>query len=504
LAKSRTAKVLALSTGTALTTLVGIVSAAVLSRVLTQHDYATYRQTLLAYAFAAPLLTLALPQALYYFLPGEEKRKRGLLVDNLILLASMGVVFSVFLVLGGNRLLAWRFSNPELEQTLKLFAPYPLFMLPMGAIGACLVVQERVTLLTVYNVLSRLFIVGAIITTCLVWKNPIAPLLSNVVTAGVVCLVAVFLMFSVVPRDSWYPSRSSMKAMLKFSVPLGLASMLGTLTLQLDKLIVSSMCTPEEFAIYANGAIEIPLVGMITVSIATVILADMTSSCKMGDVQAALVLFRKAAVRSALILLPVMMFLLLHGKDFITLLFSEKYLHSVTPFRIYLLILPVRIVSYGSALMALGRTREILWRSIGELAINAILSIILVKRAGYLGAAIATLLTLYLWSIPFSLHQISNGFLCSKRQVLPLSRVGVVLAASIMGAAVSSIALSLSYFNWTHSQTIRFLVAGILFIVTYGLLIRATIPEAREATNVVCKKIERCRLFRGFMSRPLK
>ena len=163
MAKSRTAKVLALSMGKALTALVVIVSTAVLSRVLTKHDYATYRQTLLAYFFAAPLLTLALPQALYYFLPVETKRKRGLLVDNISMLAMMGVVFSLFLLLGGNRLLAWRFHNPDLVSTLRVIAPYSIFMLPMGAIGACLVVMDRVITLTVYNILSRLFMVGVII-----------------------------------------------------------------------------------------------------------------------------------------------------------------------------------------------------------------------------------------------------------------------------------------------------------------------------------------------------
>ena len=75
--QSRTSKVLALSLGNTLTVLVGIVSGMVAARVLTKHDYATMRQTMLAYQFVAPLLTLALPMALYYFLPGSGERKRG-------------------------------------------------------------------------------------------------------------------------------------------------------------------------------------------------------------------------------------------------------------------------------------------------------------------------------------------------------------------------------------------------------------------------------------------
>jgi O-antigen/teichoic acid export membrane protein len=81
---SRTSKVLILSSGEALTALVGIVSAAVLTRVFSKDDYASYRQTLLAFTFAVPFVTLGLPRALYYFLPGEEKRTRGILVENLL------------------------------------------------------------------------------------------------------------------------------------------------------------------------------------------------------------------------------------------------------------------------------------------------------------------------------------------------------------------------------------------------------------------------------------
>ena len=89
--------------------------AAVLSRVFDKVDYATYRQTLLVYQFVGPLLGLGLPAALFYFLPGEASRLRAVLLENLILLGALGGAFSLFLVLGGNRLIASQFSTPELE-----------------------------------------------------------------------------------------------------------------------------------------------------------------------------------------------------------------------------------------------------------------------------------------------------------------------------------------------------------------------------------------------------
>jgi O-antigen/teichoic acid export membrane protein len=65
---SRTAKVFSPSLGNALTAVVMLVSSMVLARVLTKYELGTVRQTLLAYQFAAPLLMLGLPQAVFYFL----------------------------------------------------------------------------------------------------------------------------------------------------------------------------------------------------------------------------------------------------------------------------------------------------------------------------------------------------------------------------------------------------------------------------------------------------
>lgn len=485
--QSRTSKVLALSLSNTLTVLVGIVSGMVAARFLTKHDYATMRQTMLAYQFVAPLLTLALPMALYYFLPGSGERKRGVLIENLTLLFVMGGVFSLFLLAGGNKLLAWQFSNPDLEKTLFWMIPYPLFTLPAALLGAVLVVQGRVNTLTIYNVLSRLLLTISIIAACIFTKSYSGPIWAQVFFAIAALPVALWLAFSSVPGKLRKPKLSSMNAMIKYSVPMGLATMLGTITLQLDKMIVSSMCTPEEFAVYSNGAIEIPLIGIVTGSIAMVILADMAISCKSGNLGEALNLFRKAAVRSGLILLPTMIFLLVFAEDFIVILYSERYLESVTPFRIYLFVLPIRVVLYGSALMALGMTKVILWRSIGDLLVNACLSVLLVYYMGYLGAAVATLLTLYLWTAPFNIKMIAKGFSCQKHGVLPFKEIFLTLFIASLAVLFTTPLLL-----WkSPSHFLRFPVAGLIFFTAYFLLARRYIPDFLDINTYIMTKLRR-------------
>ena len=435
---SRTAKVFALSLGSSLSIIGSLASGMIAARWLSKHDYATIRQTFLAYDFVAPLLMMGLPSAVYYFLPREQNIKRGVIVDNMVLLIAGGLLFSLFIILGGHHLLAMRFDNPDLRHTLRWVFPYPLLIMPIAGIAAVLVCADRTRTLAAYNVVSSLALTITGIVAILLTRSYAAPILVRIIVPVVFLPVALYLMFKAVPGPMRRPRWTSMREMVLYSVPLGLATMLGSTTLQLHSVIVASICTPEDFAVYINGAMEIPVIGIVTGSITTVVFAEMSELCAKGDKAAALQLFHKASIKSACILFPTMCFLLATAKPFILFLYSEQYQASVVPFVIYLFVLPLRIVVYGAALMALGMTRVILVRSILDLAINAVLCFVLVKTIGYIGAAIATILTLYFWTLPYNLYKISHGFGVTWQETLPFKSLlkMLLICALLMPLAV--------------------------------------------------------------------
>jgi O-antigen/teichoic acid export membrane protein len=464
---SRTSKVLALSLGKTLTTLASIVFGMVAARLLSKHDYATMRQTMLAYGFVAPLLMLGLPDALYYFLPREKNRKRRVLINNLFLIFVMAMVFTIFLAAGGYKLLALRFNNPDLEQTLKWMIPYPLYVMPAGIIGAVLLTQNKTYLLTKYNVISSLLLTVLTIAGVLITRTYSGPLIAQIYFPVLLLPIVLWLCFRNVPGAIFKPDIKSMKEMVKYAVPLGLAGTITTIMLQTNNVIVSAMCPPEEFANYVNGAIEIPLIGIITVSISSVILVDMTNYVHQGDKGKALELFKKASIKSAIVLFPVMVFLLVAGKPFIVTLYSGKYLESVAPFYIYLFVLPVRIVMYGSALMALGQSRVILYRSIIDLILNIALSVLFVHLWGYLGAAIATIATLYVWTVPYNLFKIGKGFNISIWGILPVKDLGKIMICCVVVVPLASLYLLIQ----GQPCYLQLLIAAVLYFPALALLL---------------------------------
>jgi O-antigen/teichoic acid export membrane protein len=483
--QSRTSKVLALSLGQGLTAAVTLLTGVVLARMLTVGELATYRQTLLAYNIAAPILSLGLSSGLYYFLPNETKRARAIVVEGMLVMLFMGAIYSLFIACGGNFLLAQRFSNPNIEASLLYLIPYPLLTLPAGLLGAVLVVRGKVKQLTVFNVLSNLLLGVGVISVCILWADPQILIITFVVISLVNGLIAIILMLKAVPDGDGPPQLSNIKTLIVYSLPLALASMMGSIALQLDKFVVSAMRTPEEFAIYSNGAIEIPLIGMITGAISTVILVDMAAYCKNGHKEKALVLFKKGAVHSALILLPVMAFLMVYAEEFITILFSDKYNGSINIFRIYLGILPVRIVMYGAALMALNMTRVVLWRSIGDLSVNAVLSCLFVYYWGPYGAAYATVITLIVWTVPFNLKMIGKGFGCKWYEVLPLGPICKIAAISLFVALFSGL---LTFIVDVKVEIFTFTLGAFVFGGLYLGLVWRMLVEGREAAMALFAK----------------
>ena len=238
------------------------------------------------------------------------------------------------------------------------------------------------------------------------------------------------------------------------------------------------LCSPEEFAIYANGAKEIPLIGIITSSISVVIMAEMAEKCKAGDKRSALSLFKKSALISSYFLLPVMCFLMFYADDFIHIMFTDKYSGSIVPFRIYLLFLPIRLVNYGTAFIALGQSKKIMYRSIFSLIISSVLCYFFVYIWGMYGAAVAIIGTLYIWAIPYNWYTLSKEFHCSFSYILPLKDIGIIFLLSLSIAMVSSLFLLIN-----TNSSIRFLAGSICFSIIYLAVFYKYIPDFRNMIN---------------------
>lgn len=429
---SRKAKSLLVALSKVTTGVSGFLVLIALTRTLPKADVASYQQVFLVYALFAPFLQLGIGQGFYYFLPIEQSRHKGRIADAIVAMGATGIVFALFIALGGNKLLSDLFGNPALTGLLLLLVPYAIFATPASQAQHALISQGLEARATGYTLAREILLLLATLVPLYFFAGVKAPLTGHALVGSTIGIAAIVLMLRSSQGDSMRPSIPAIRELVAYSFPLGLALMFGALSKQLDKFIVSAMSEPETFAIYSLGAIEIPLITIVTGSITAVVMPDLRKATSVGDYEEAKKLFRLIAEKSGYILLPAMCFFAVSAETFISVFFTKAYSESATPFRIYLTLIPFRIVLFGSLLAALGNSKEVLKITAVGLLINLAASFALVSLIGPNGAAIATVSTMALWGVPRYLNAISKTSEIDWKQLIPWRCVGQTLAFLII------------------------------------------------------------------------
>lgn len=466
---SRRMQVAWLSVGQGIAVLANIVFLAVAARHLTKPEYATIRQTFLILDVAAPAISLGIPTALFHLLPRSGEDQRRVVVAAVTMLAASGFVLAALVNLFSSQI-GSAFDNAALEQTIPWLWVYCAPVLAASAATAVLVSGNKARYMAILTIVGALVpaLVSTIVVVAGVGAWGVVGMRS--IACAAMSATVVFYMFNCYQGAATKEYRSLAKALIAVGLPLAGASVLGTTAVQLHGLVVSMRCSPEEYAVYINGAVEIPLIGVVTGAITSVVMSGMAAHCAAGRLSEAVALFRVAALRSAAILLPAFAFLECFAADVIECLFSTGYSASVVPFRLVLLALPCRIVVYGAALVALGMSRAILIRSVVDLCLTLASAYVLVGLFGPNGAAAALVVTLVAWTIPFNLRSIAKGFGIRWTDCLPLARIGTIMLISGGIAALTWGALSC----WNLTAPLRLILAFVVFTPsTTALLIRS-------------------------------
>lgn len=433
---SRTEKAMVLTIANTVNTALSLISGMAASRLLTKTEVAVNSQTFLAYNTFAPFLALGITSSIYYHLSQNEERKRGAVKEAVLLTLATSVLACLFLLLGGNQFLAEFFHNAAISKTLLFLIPYALLTVPAGVLTCVFVAENRLRFSAFFNTFQVFVQSVVVLLTIFFFRTGTATVIAKSLAGCIFSVITIILAFSILPKGGGQCQWSSAKALLVLSLPLGLSTIMGSLAKHLDQWIISSMLAPEAFAVYTRGAQELPLIGTITGSISTVIIVDLTKAAKEKDYSTAVSLFRRVSEKSSLLLMPIMVFFMVAARPLISFLYTDAYLDAVSVFQIYLLYLPIRVTVYTPFLIALGRSRFILYKTIFELLLNVGISILLVTLLGAKGAALGTILLVYLFDVPLNLHVISKDTGISWKKLLPLRSIFLYILCSLPGAIV--------------------------------------------------------------------
>jgi O-antigen/teichoic acid export membrane protein len=430
-----------------------------LSYTFSREEYGQFRQVwMINRALALEIFTLGIPGSIYFFLPRlRPEQRRHFVRQSLNILTVAGLVVTAGVLVFAD-LIADAFDTPALASLLRIFCLFPLLTLPTVAVEGILVSIDRTRAFALATIVERvaMFVTAAI---AIVAYGSVTGVLVAIVVFAVLRLAGFLLLLRRALRDvAFAPSGISIGKQIRFALPLGLSGIVNILNVELDKLIIASAFSAAQFARYANGAFDIPLVGSVASAISSVMMPEFSRAQAEDRVPAVMRIWNRTVVQVGLLFIPLMSFLFFFATDFITLVFSEKYADSVVIFQIYLIAMIPKIVWYGTVLVALGHSREPLIGSTLALATNLTLNLILIEWLGFTGPAIATVITTFIL-FGYYVARLRSLLGLSLRDVFPWRAIGAILGLTAGLALVTRIALS----PFSTPNYVRLGVGGVTF-----------------------------------------
>ena len=412
-----------------------------LSRTLPPETYGSFRLVWMINKGLIEIFALGLPLSILYYLARlRDAEKRRFIAQSLVLLCGGAAVtaFGIYLLADP---IARAFGNPALAPLLRLFCIYPVLIAPSLAVESVLVAGGRVFQFAVFSILSRTGVLAAGALAVALGGN-LGHLFGLILAVGVIEISAAFVLlraaaraFEAADRPGELARRPTVREQFAVALPTGLSNMVGIINQELDKLIIAGSFSLDQFARYANGAMEIPLLGTIVSSVSTVLMPEFTRRYYTGDRAGVLRLWHDSVCNVGLLQFPVLIFFGVYATEVIVLLFSDVYRESAVIFQIYIFATLPKLTWYGTLLVAIGRRKAPFYGSLVALALKLVLNVLLIRWIGFVGPAIATTIASYGVTV-FYLSRIRSALDVGWRDVFPWLRLARILSLGAIGMLI--------------------------------------------------------------------
>lgn len=312
-------------------------------RLLDQHQVGVYRQAFQVIVNAIAILPLGFSMSAYYFL-NRDREKRGAAIVNIL-------IFNF--VVGGLGCLAL-FLYPQFLGNIFQSADMTRLAPNIGIViwiwifsiflEMVAVANQEAKLATVFIIFAQfsktLLMAGAVVLFTTVDAFIYAAMIQGVLQT----IILLFYLNSRFPRFWSKFDFAFFREQMIYAVPFGLAGILWTLQTDIHNYFVGYRFSEAEYAIYAFGCFQLPLIAMLSESVISVLIPRMTE-LQVEDNRAEMIrLTARAMQKLAFFYFPIYVFLLITAETFIFTLFTHNYMASVPIFMINITLLPLQIL----------------------------------------------------------------------------------------------------------------------------------------------------------------
>ena len=454
-----------------------------LARSMGAEAFGEFQQVFMFNAFFI-ILTLGIPETMYFFLPRlKDDERAAYFGQTLLMLFTAGLLIAAVFIIGAP-FLARIQGNPGIIGNLRIFGVYGAFMVFSAFADPVFITYHRLGYLFILSALHGLFFIALTVLRFFVPVSMSALFWSMTVFGAVKLAVALVMMMRLRPETGpirFFHGRNMILLQLTFALPVAMSKAIEIISVWLDKFVVSAWLGSQALGVFFVGAIEIPFIAVLLSSIYSVITPVLNKLNHESDNEKFAFYVNKSLSLTAKIIWPLFAYLLTFADHIIPLVFGEGYGASVPIFRIYLLMMPLRIALFGVVVIALGKSRAVFWASLGALAVNAVLNIVLVELMGMPGPALATVISTWL-HVAVLLVIIVRNLGVSWLTLIPcrtLTDVGVACLGSSMAAYWLTFKIDSD--AWVIISTLAIFMVGYLFAGTRAGLVQ--LPRLNDLTK---------------------
>jgi O-antigen/teichoic acid export membrane protein len=315
-----------------------------LVRRFSQAEFGLYKQLFLVAETAIAVLPLGLGGSIYFFLPRERGRRNQILFNALLSnVAAGGLVCAVLAV--HPTLLAALLNSPAATPYALLMGFVVLALLCCSSFETILIANDEIRLAMAYIVAAQLGKALLYLTAVLEFHSVVAIAYAAIIHGVMQTSVLLCYLQSRFPgfwRGFEWPM---LRAQLTYAVPFGVSSLIYSFYSTLDNYVVSYRFGASAYAIYAVGCFNLPLIPLLLDSLGATMIPQVSRLENENQRREIVELTARMMRKLAAICLPLYVFLLVIGPEFITLLFTSRYLASWPILAINLTLIPLSIVT---------------------------------------------------------------------------------------------------------------------------------------------------------------
>ena len=396
-----------------------------MTRLLPQAEYGTYKALFLVVTTSFFILQIGLSQSLYYFVPRGDGNAQAYYTQALVgcTLAGGAGALIVYFARGA---IAHQFGNPEIVGYAAPMALIAFAMVSTAPLEVMLTAEGDARTAGWIIFLSDLVRVPACVVPLAMGFGLRGLLWANVAHGALRIVTCAVLLVRRGARLDW----KLMRQQLAYALPFGAAVVIDIPQRTFHQYAVGGAVGPAMFAIYMQGCFQIPIINLLYSPISDILQVRMAG--RRGGSREAIALFHEANLRLSAVFFPFTACMFAAGALFIPALFTHRYDQSIPIYRIAVLAVPFSALPLDGMLRALDQTKYMFRIFCVKLALTIPAVLLGLHFFGIAGAIGGQVMSEWIMR-SLMLEKVRRELGCSWAAILPwpeLSRLGLASLAA--------------------------------------------------------------------------